>query len=125
MADNRLNVVAVIDDDLAVLDALKFLLEIAGHKVVTYSSAAAFLKDRTARPACLILDQHMPHMTGLELAAHLRDEGVDIPVLLFTAQPSPAVTARAAQLGIERVLSKPPDEDDLLSFVNASKIRQD
>ena len=59
----------------------------------------------------------MPQMTGLELAAHLRDEGVNIPVLLITAQPTAAVIARAAQLGIERVLRKPPTEGDLLKFV--------
>jgi FixJ family two-component response regulator len=118
MADTQSNAVAIVDDDVALLDALKFLLEITGHKVVAYSSATAFLQDRAARPTCLILDQHMPQMTGLELAAHLRDEGIDIPVLLITAQPSPAVTARAAQLGIARVLRKPLAEDDLLSFVN-------
>ena len=125
MTHNQLNAVAVVDDDIAVLDALKFLLEIAGHTVVTYSSAAAFLEDRKVRPACLILDQHMPHMTGLELAAQLRGDGADIPILLVTAQPSPAVIARAAELGIERVLSKPPTEDDLLSFINAYEIRRD
>jgi len=125
MTHNQLNAVAVVDDDIAVLDALKFLLEIAGHTVVTYSSAAAFLEDRKGRPACLILDQHMPHMTGLELAAQLRGDGADIPILLVTAQPSPAVIARAAELGIERVLSKPPTEDDLLSFINAYEIRRD
>ena len=67
----------------------------------------------------------MPHMTGLELAAQLRGDGADIPILLVTAQPSPAVIARAAELGIEKVLSKPPTKNDLLSFINAYKIRQE
>ena len=114
------NGVAVVDDDHAVLDSLKFLLEIAGYKVNTYVSAAAFLDDPVARSACrLILDQHMPGMTGLELATHLRREGACIPVLLFSAQLSPAIVARAGDLGIEKVLGKPPDEDELLRFVNA------
>ncbi len=119
MTHNHSKTVAIVDDDLAVLAALKFLLEIAGHAVATYSSAAAFLKDRTAQPACLILNQHMPHMTGLELAAQLRSKGVDIPVLLVTEQPSPVVSARAAQLGIKRVVGRPLNPDDLLSFINA------
>ena len=62
MSDSR--VVAVIDDDVAVLDSLKFLLEVVGYAVVAYNSAAAFLDDRVTRPACLIVDQHMPLMTG-------------------------------------------------------------
>jgi two-component system response regulator FixJ len=111
--------VAVVDDDPAVLDSLRFLLEIGGHAVATYTSAAEFLADRSSVPACLILDQHMPHMTGLELAARLRSEGTDIPVLLITGSPSRAIAARAAQLGIEKVLEKPPSEDDLLLFVGA------
>ena len=61
----------------------------------------------------------MPQMTGLELAARLRTKGVGIPVLLITAQPSPIVTARAAELGIEKVLGKPAAEAELLSFVDA------
>ncbi len=111
--------VAVVDDDPAVLDSLRFLLEVAGHHVATYDSAAAFLADCATRPACLILDHHMPRMTGLELAARLHSAGAAIPVLLITGSPSPAIVTRAAELGIEKVLDKPPAEDDLLSFANA------
>jgi two-component system response regulator FixJ len=117
MGDNHKSV-AIVDDDLEVLDSLKFLLEATGYTVDIYGSAAAFLEARTARPACLILDHHMPQMTGLELASHLRSKGIAIPVLLITVQPSPAIIARATQLGI-KVLSKPPTEEELLSFVEA------
>jgi FixJ family two-component response regulator len=86
--------------------------------VGAYASATEFLENPKARPSCLIVDQHMPQMT-LELAARLRGEGVDIPILLITAQPSPAIVARAAQLGIKKVLTKPPTERELLSFVEA------
>jgi two-component system response regulator FixJ len=119
MADNRNPAVAVVDDDPAVLDSLKFLLEVAGYRVVIYSSAADFLGDRAPQLACLILDHHMPHMTGLELVSLLRTEGTEVPVLLITGSFSPAIVARAAQLGIEKVLEKPPAEEDLLSFVDA------
>lgn len=119
MADDTQRAVAVVDDDHAVLDSLKFLLEVAGHGVGIYASAAAFLEDRSARPACLIIDQHMPGVTGLELAAHLRGDGNDVPVLLITGSLSPAIIERARQLGIERVLEKPPPEDELLRFVDA------
>jgi FixJ family two-component response regulator len=119
MASNDHDGVAVVDDDDAVRDSLKLLIEVAGYSVGAYESATAFLEDRAVRPVCLILDQHMPRMTGLELAAHLRAEGRDIPILLVTGAPSPAIVARAAQLGIVRVVEKPPVEDDLMSFIAA------
>ena len=62
----------------------------------------------------------MPEMTGLELAERLRTDGAGIPILLITGSPSPAIVARAAELGI-RVLEKPPTEEDLLDFVNATQ----
>jgi two-component system response regulator FixJ len=121
MAQDHHSTVAIVDDDAAFRDALGLLLELAGHSVAVYASAAAFLDDLAARPACLILDQHMPRMTGLELAARLRTDGTSIPVMLVTTAPSPAIVARAAQLGIEKVLPKPPTEHDLLSFVDAHR----
>ncbi len=117
MADRQTGGVAIVDDDPAVLDSLKFLLEVSGHTVETYASGDDFLHNRRARPACLILDQHMPHMTGLELTARLRTAGEDLPVLLITGSPSPAIASRAAQLGVEAVLEKPLNEDTLLRFV--------
>jgi two-component system, LuxR family, response regulator FixJ len=119
MADTQSDVVTVIDDDHGVRDSLRFLLEAAGHTVATFASAAAFLADRVLRPACLIVDQHMPHMTGLELAELLHGEGTNIPLLLMTGAPSPAILSRAAELGIETVLVKPFNADDLLRFIKA------
>ncbi|MDR3529783.1 MAG: response regulator [Rhodopila sp.] len=117
MTDNPKNVVAIVDDDPAVRDSLQFLLEAAGYSAVTYGSAAAFLDGDADWPACLIVDQHMPEMTGLELAAQLRRDGANIPVLLVTASPSTFIVARAVLLGIEMVAEKPVGEDDLLKFV--------
>ncbi len=111
-------VVALIDDDLAVLDSLRFLLETAGYTVAAYSSATEFLGDPSARPACLIVDHHMPMMTGLDLVARLRQEAAPVPVLLITGSPSPAIVARAKRLGAE-MLEKPPAEAELLTFIDA------
>jgi two-component system, LuxR family, response regulator FixJ len=113
--------VAIVDDDPAVLDSLQFLLEVAGHTVAVFASAAKFLAADGLHPACLIVDQHMPGMTGLELAERLRSEGVEVPVMLITGSPSPAIVARAAQLGIRKVLEKPPTEAELLNFIAAHR----
>ncbi len=111
--------VAVVDDDPAVLDSLKSFFEAAGYQVGIYASAMAFLEEHALRPACLVLDHHMPQMTGLELAAKLRAQGTATPILLISGSLSPAVIARAALIGIEKVLGKPAAGEDLLSFVDA------
>jgi two-component system response regulator FixJ len=119
MAVTGTPLVAIVDDDPAVLDSLKFLLEVVGYTVATYESATAFLEQGAELPACMIVDQHMPRMTGLELAQTIRDKEMNIPVMLITGSPSPAIVARAAEVGVVKVLEKPPDEEDLLQFVRA------
>lgn len=106
------------DDNTALLHSLKFLLGTEGYVVVAHASALAFLDDRATQPGCLIVDQQMPGMTGLELVARLRAAGTRIPVLLMTGLLSSDMAARAAQLGIEKVLEKPPEPDALLKFVS-------
>ncbi len=120
MVDNPPRTVSIVDDDLAVLDSFRFMLELSGFRVQTYSSAAAFLESTEERPHCMLLDQHMPVMTGLELAAKLRAEGTHLPIMLVTAALSPAIAARAAELGIAEVFEKPPSEDDLIRFITGS-----
>jgi two-component system response regulator FixJ len=115
--------VAIVDDDAAVRDSLRFLLEVIGHPVETFASAAEFLKAEMHRLACLILDHHMPEMTGLELAERLRADGSDLPILLITGSPSPVIAARAAEIGINRVLEKPLSDEDLLDFIKAGVAR--
>lgn len=112
--------IAIIDDDAAVRESACLLLEVAGHPAVAYASALAFLERYDMDGvAGLILDHHMPHMTGLELAARLRSEGSRLPILLITGSPSPEIVARAADLCIEKVLEKPPSEEDLFAFINS------
>jgi FixJ family two-component response regulator len=112
--------VAIVDDDAAVRDSLRFLLETIGHSVETFASGGEFLKADRERLACLILDHHMPEMTGLELAERLRADGFGMPIVLITGSPSPAIAARAAELGI-RVLAKPVTDEDLMDFISAAR----
>jgi FixJ family two-component response regulator len=124
MTEAERRTVAIVDDDHAVLDSFRFLLEAIGYAVETFTSAAEFLKANVHRFACLILDHHMPNMTGLELVERLRADGSGIPIMLVTGSPSPAIVARAAELDIERVLEKPPDDEDLIDFINANRGRR-
>jgi two-component system response regulator FixJ len=119
MAACRASVIAVVDDDDAVRESLAFLLTVSGHEVAAYGSAADFL-DRCdlCKVAGLILDQHMPQQTGLELLARLREDGRTLPVLLVTGSPSPEILARAGALGVDRVLEKPVSDEGLMEFVD-------
>ncbi len=114
--------VAVIDDDAAVLHSLRFLLEVVGCEVATFASAAAFLAYDRAWPDCIVLDFHMPRMTGLDLIERLRADRrsgsrPDARIMLVTGSSTPALKARAAALGVTVVAEKPPAEADLLAFV--------
>ena len=99
-------VVAVVDDDEAVCDSTRLLLEIQNFEVRTYLSGIDFLQDDTAT-GCLILDYHMPELNGLELAVELRARGSQVPIIMISAAPDPTLERRAAQLGIKRILQKP------------------
>ena len=114
---NRL--VVVIDDDAGMRESLKFLLETIGHSVIAFASAADYLAARPMAAACVVTDMFMPRMNGLELAAHLRETGDLVPILLMTGAPSAGIVSAAAQLGIERVLKKPLSQDELLGWVGA------
>jgi FixJ family two-component response regulator len=122
MSEVKRQTIAVVDDDDAVRDSLRFFLETLDHPVVTFASGREFLAHDVSDFACLISDYYKPEMTGLQLAEQLRASGNRLPILLVTGSPSPSIVARAAELGIERVLEKPPEEDDILGFI-ASHIR--
>ena len=121
MSSQSRPVVAVVDDDPGVRDSLRFLLETAGHAVAAYASGAQFLLEADpSRLACLVLDQQMPGMTGLDLLARLRTQGLATPVLLIVSTPGPVIARRAAELGVAGVIEKPLSQDDLLAQVEAA-----
>jgi two-component system, LuxR family, response regulator FixJ len=118
MAEASRDTVAIVDNDEAVRHSLGLWLETMGHKVETFASAAEFLKAKLEKLLCLIVDHHMPGMTGLELAERLRAEGNTVPIMLVTGLPSRAIYARAAEVGVDEVLGKPFEEADLLAFID-------
>ena len=96
---------------------MTFLIKVMGLKVESFSSAAAFLSAAPTRFSRLIIDHHMPTMTGLELAKKLRAEGVDMPIMLVSSDLSPDVARRAQSLGIEPISAKPVSLGDLSAFI--------
>ena len=122
MRDAYHRLVAVVDDDDAVRDSLRFLLEIAGYSVASYGSAAQFLHEAPiGELVCLVVDQHMPDQTGLQLVARLRAQGVSLPVALITGSPSADLVRLARELSVAKVMEKPLDDDVLLDFIEHAR----
>ena len=98
--------IAVIDDDAAVLSAVRFALTAEGYEVATYAGAVDALTDGLQDVDCLILDYKLPDMGGLDLLARLRGRGVTAPVILITTHPDRRCR-RDAQSAGARIVEKP------------------
>jgi FixJ family two-component response regulator len=108
-------VLAVVDDDPDVRSALLRLLRSHGHDVHLFASAEAFLSDDCG-PDCAIVDIHLPGISGLDLAAHLRQAERGIPIVFITAHDDRA-TCEAIRLTCMRSIRKPFDDDVLLDAI--------
>ena len=113
-------IIAVVDDDAAFRNSLKFSLEIEGFAVRVYASAEEFLDSGNLTSfQCLIVDQDMPRMTGLELVATLRERGAKVPTLLISGNSTPAVKRQASVAGIP-VIEKPFLGNGLIDSIHAA-----
>jgi two-component system response regulator FixJ len=112
--------VLVIDDDDSTLRALQRLLETAGLPSTGYESAEQVLaSDAYDDAACVVSDQRLPGMSGLELLAALRARNVTSPFILITANDSPRVRAEAGARGAT-YLAKPFLGAELLDAIEAA-----
>ena len=115
---NSGSLIAIVDDDESVRDAIKRFMRAMGFAVEVFSSAEDFLRSAdVSRAACLVADVNMPNMSGLDLHQNLILQGNAIPTVLITAYPSDNDHARAIQAGVVCYLTKPFEEDDLLSCI--------
>jgi two-component system, LuxR family, response regulator FixJ len=108
--------IAVVDDDAAVCDSTRFLLEAHNLDVQTYLGGVDFLRENPD-VACVIVDYQMPSLNGLDFMSELRQRGSTLPAIMITATSDPIVDRRAAQLGITQVLRKPLSGQVLLGAI--------
>ena len=114
-------IVAIVDDDEAVGNAIEVLMRSTGLVAQAFSSGEEFLRSpELSRTGCLVVDFDMPKMNGLDLHNNLSRLGKVIPTVLITAYPSDDIRARALQAGVICYLPKPFDESDLLNCIRTA-----
>ncbi|WML90800.1 response regulator [Thiothrix lacustris] len=111
--------VFIVDDDPAVRDSLRWLLESMRLKVATFGSAEDFLKFYTMHMVgCLILDVRMPGMSGLQLQQFLTKQKYSLPIIFITGHGDIPMAVRAMQAGAMYFLEKPFEDQVLLDYVH-------
>jgi len=110
--------ISVVDDEESVRKALTRLLRVAGFNVGTFASGLEFLKSlRSGRPDCVILDIHLPEVSGLDVQEKLGREEPTLPVIAVTGRDEPGLRGRLLQAGAAAYLVKPLDAGILLDAV--------
>jgi FixJ family two-component response regulator len=111
-------VIAVVDDEESICKALERLLRSAGLSAKTFPGGDEFLRFlQTARPACLVLDLHMPGMNGFAVLERLAQTGSTMPVIVITGDDSEETHVKVAQAGVKVCLRKPVDGQVLLDAI--------
>lgn len=110
--------VHVVDDDMAIRDSIRFLLEASGFAVRTHASANAVLAVAASLTGCLLTDVRMPTIDGLELQRRLNEQGVRLPVIVMTGAGDIPIAVQAMKAGAVDFLEKPIDEARLLAAVH-------
>lgn len=111
-------VVFVVDDDQAMRNSLKWLIESVGVHVESFSSADDFLAQYQAgRAGCLVLDVRMPGMSGLDLQEHLVNRNIQIPVVIITGHGDVPMAVRAMKAGAIDFIEKPFNDEVLLDAI--------
>jgi FixJ family two-component response regulator len=109
--------VFVVDDDVSVREALEPLIRYAGWQPETFASAQEFLdRPRLTVPSCLVLDVSLPDLNGLDLQKRIVDR-TDVPIIFITGHGDVPMTVRAMKAGAVEFLTKPFDDEALLSAI--------
>ena len=114
-------VIAIVEDDLAMLSLLKDLLEMEGFEVLAHAKPADFLTQLAtlkSPPDLLLSDVHLPGQSGIELLHELNARGFQFPVILISAAASHALATEAEMAGAKTLMRKPFALEDLMSTID-------
>ena len=111
-------IVFVVDDDISVRESLESLITFAEWQPETFASAGEFLaRPRTTLPSCLVLDVSLPDLSGLELQKLIGAERLDMPIIFITGHGDIPMSVKAMKGGAIEFLTKPFDDEVLLSAI--------
>jgi len=114
-------IVFVVDDDISVRESLELLIRCEGWQPETFSSGQEFLARPRARvPCCLVLDFSLPGLNGLELQKRIAVERTDMPIIFITGHGDVPMTVQAMKAGAVELLTKPFNDDVLLTAIRAA-----
>ncbi len=113
--------IAIIDDDEAILDSARLVLEAEDWLARLYTQGDQFVADlSSAPPDCLVLDPHLPDMSGLEVAEHVAHTRLQIPIIVWTAQPHSPQVADILRADVHVVLTKPVAAEPLIKEIRVA-----
>jgi FixJ family two-component response regulator len=114
-------IVFVVDDDISVRESLELLIRCEGWQPATFASAQEFLDyPRVHIPNCLVLDVSLPGLNGLDLQGLVVGERTDMPIIFITGHGDVPMTVQAMKAGAVEFLTKPFNDDVLLSAIRAA-----
>ena len=115
----RARTIAVIDDDLRVLESLINLLASCGYQAEGYCSAEQFLDSGgLQKSSCVVTDVEMRQMSGLSLLRHINSTASSLPVVIITGKPSEKSESFYLERGAVGFFRKPVDGDALVDLLN-------
>lgn len=113
--------IAVVDDEETVRHALARLLRASSYEVSTFGSGRDFLDSlQHRRPHCVLLDYHMPDMTGRDVQRALSRPELTLPIIMVTAYDPPALRERCLADGAVAYFSKPLRREPLIAAIEAA-----
>jgi FixJ family two-component response regulator len=116
--------VFVVDDDAAVRDSMRWLMDSVRLRVVGYDSGEAFLEAITPdQPGCVVLDLRMPGLGGMEVHQRLQDRGIELPVIVVSGHGDVPMAVRALKSGVADFIEKPFSDQELLDCVQQAMRR--
>lgn len=123
-APRAMPIVFVVDDDVSVRESLELLISFAGWQPQTFTSAEEFLAHPKAlTPSCLVLDVSLPDLNGLELQKLIASDRIDMPIIFITGHGDVPMTVQAMKAGAVEFLTKPFDDEVLLTAIRQAITR--
>jgi two-component system CheB/CheR fusion protein len=112
------SVVFVVEDDNGIRAGIRGVLEAAGHVVEDYADGEAFLEAyRPGSDSCLLLDAHLPGMSGFDLMRRITDQGHPVPAIMITGSSDVRTVVQAMKAGVCDFIEKPVRRTELLASV--------